>query len=291
MRLPTKLTGLFASVLIVLAMPATTPAQTVAASKREAILRFMRAADVQGAMTSFFKREVNLYMENWAPAVISDMETRGLFKRSSPKQASAMKALIKEFSNRMSLELQSRIPKEVITQESLAAMMVPIYDKYFSETEMNELASFCETRVGKSLFAHYTASLSDTLISHLRAKGLFDVSGSPEAESAKLDRLQLEMTQPATLFGQVFVETAKAFTGSVSAGELQELQAFQATAYGRKLSQVGFSIVTDVMGVQAKLYSSKVGQLTEQIHEEQMEWFGERTREIFGKRTTSKAGN
>jgi hypothetical protein len=243
-------------------------------------------------MTSFFKREVDLYMENWAPAVIADMEAGGLFKNASPKQATAMKALITEFGGRMSLELQARIPKEVITRESLAAMLVPIYDKYFSESDMSAIASFSETPAGKSLFDHYTATLSYTLVAHLRSKGFFNVLGSPEAESAKLDRFALEMKQsPGLLFGQVFVETGKAFTATVSAEDLQALQTFLATAYGRKLSQVGSSIVTDVMGVQAKLYSSRVGELTEKIHGEQMEWFSARTREIFGKRTTSKANH
>src|SRR6266404_3024651 len=185
---------LMLAVATVAMLSSTALAQRDSNARKESIVKFFQAVGMRTTMTDFFKREVASYLEHWPDAVIADQESRGLFRSLTPDKAVRMKDLFRELGGGLTTELQSRIVTEVMTEETVEALAVPVYEKYFSESEMDELTAFCATPTGKALFDAYAQALSESMISYLRAKGFFNVLPSPDDEVAKLDRINADIT-------------------------------------------------------------------------------------------------
>src|SRR5947208_2543143 len=92
--------SLILSLVTVGMLSSTALAQPSVGAKRESIIRFFQAVGMQTAMANFFKREVSSYQEHWPDAVITDFDSKGMFKRLSSEKASQMKNLIREFGGR-----------------------------------------------------------------------------------------------------------------------------------------------------------------------------------------------
>ena len=121
-----KVSSLFLLILVFAA--ASARAQDLQAEKRLAIAKMLTTIDVRTKMADLFKTHIALYEATFPDAVIAHDEAIGLFKGLPPDRAAKMKDLIHELAQRLTRDLQQRIVDEVVTQQTIDSVMVPVYD-------------------------------------------------------------------------------------------------------------------------------------------------------------------
>jgi hypothetical protein len=255
--------------------------------KRNAVVKMLRVTDVKSKVTALYKNHIALYTGSFPAAAIEDFEGKGMFKRLPPDRAAKMKELINEFGKRLSLALQQRVVDEVVTDELLENTYGPLYEKHFTLDEIHSLTSFYETPDGKRMVDRYAEALSHSLTSSLANRGFFKMLPSPDDEVAKLDKIQKELREhPLKFTEEVFSRTQKRFSEQLTEQERQTLIEFWATPAGGKVATLGPGLMAQMLVRNQQVYASRVGALTRQVYNEQMEWFGQRTREILGTANT-----
>jgi hypothetical protein len=112
------------------------------------------------------------------------MDARGVFKRAIDSQISAAKAT----GTRIPPKFWDEVLKE-IDPDKFMDILIPIYDKHFSNDELEGLIAFYETPLGKKLISQLPQIMTDTA-----AAG--DKYGQ-EIANKVIQRMQAEGTFPS----------------------------------------------------------------------------------------------
>ena len=131
------------------AVPAAARQESPSASKRAAIQRLMRALNVSVSSSAVFDALISQYHEYWLNVTLNDFRDRGLLDSFTPEERARAEQLIKEFSERVFGKIKQRVVERFATPEQLESILVPLYDRHFSEADLNELAAFFETAAGR----------------------------------------------------------------------------------------------------------------------------------------------
>lgn len=254
----------------------------ISPAKHAAIKKLIEVSGMQRYMTAAFDQMLSRNQEGWPGPVIADFKAKGLFKPLSAEDTAKMEKLVYEFSERLFGETKRRVALEIITTDNLESLTAQTYDKYFTEDEINTLIAFCQTQAGKKFLDEYAKGLTKAVVAHLQAKGAFTTLSSPEADAAKVERLEKEMqANPSATVQQVLAAKEIILPDHFTEAEIRELREFSKTPLGRKLGEVSQGFITEVMANNSRLLVPQVGKLAGEVFAEQMEVFKIQTREIF----------
>lgn len=253
----------------------------VSPQKRAAIGELIEVSGMQRSIVAAFEESVTRYQRNWASAVIADLKAKGMFKPLIPQDAARMEKLITELGDNIFNEVKRRVGQEVATTENLVALSEQTYDKYYTVEELNELIAFYKTPTGRKFSDENLKALRAAMLSHAEAKGVFNVSSSPEAEQAKADRLVEELEHRPQEQAQQILAAVKLPLDHFTEDERRELAVFFQTPVGKKLNTVALSFTAEIYVSNTKLLAPRVGQLTDEITGAQMKIFQERAYEIL----------
>lgn len=260
-------------------------AQTAVAApdRRVTIRRLFEAAGTRQVMTALFEEMVGRYQKNWPDAVIAGYRQKNLFAGLTPGETAQMESLVREFSDRVFSDTKARVKGQLITDDMLVALSEPVFVKYLDDVELAQLAEFVRTPTGRKSVEVAYKHLSDSLLSVMESKGMFRVSPNPDEDVARLNQLMQDARGGGfsaevhqKLAGLVFLVPAE-FTQD----EWRELVAFWQTPLGVKLAKVSPALAAEIFQRNAAVCAPRAGELTQQVMNEQMEFFKERTAEIL----------
>ncbi|MBV9211996.1 MAG: DUF2059 domain-containing protein [Acidobacteria bacterium] len=280
---------------LLLACVSAASAQEISQQKRAAIRKLLEVSETRESVATLFQAAVTEYQKSWPVSVITDFKAKGLFKSLTRQQAATMEKLIYEFSDEVFGEIKRRVTQELITPESMEELYAPAFDRHFSEAELEEISAFSQTPTGRKLISIYRNSLQEVLLSTLRAKGMFNVLSSPDAEIAKAERIGAELQlHPVETFRKIFSLANATSVGTFTEDEIREATAFAQSPLGRKVAELLPALATEAMIKNQQTYAPQVGKLTGEVIAEQMKVFERRTNEVFSKGgsrpTTKRAG-
>lgn len=269
--------------LIALCVPVVTAQSDDAAAgqKRAAIRELLEVTGMTRYTSLAFRDFVTRYQQNWANSVVQDFKAKGLFNKLTPEEAARMEDVIHQFGDRVFDEMKRRVVEEVATPDNLMAVAVPAFDKHFTSDEIGRWLVFSKSPVSRKLTDKYYQALSEAAASSLEAKGAFDVKPSPEAELAKTERLKKEMESMGPEEIRQLLTSAKIPLDYFTPQERQELAAFYQAPLGRKIIAETPQVLAEIVAENAKLFGPRVNQLSKEIFNQQMEWFGQQVHEIL----------
>ena len=125
-------------------------------------------------------------------------DAQGVFKSSIESQISAAKAATKANGTRIPPKLWDEVLKEIDPSE-FVELLIPIYDKHFSNEELEGLIAFYETPLGKKLISKlpqimtesaaagekYGQQIANKVIQRMQAEGTFP-SAAPAGDGKPL---------------------------------------------------------------------------------------------------------
>jgi len=269
-------------VLIAASVPAGRAQDTISPAKHAAIRKLIEVSGMRRYMVAAFDQMLTRNQEGWPGPVIADFKAKGLFKPLTAEDAAKMEKVIYEFSEHVFGETKRRVALEIITTDNLESLTAQTYDKYFTEDELNALAAFCQTEAGKKFLDEYARVLTKAMMAHLEAKGAFTTLASPEADLARAERLEKEITtNPSATAQQILAGRDLISPEHFTEDEIRELREFSKTPLGRKLAEVSQTFTTEVMAQNSRSLALRVEKLAGEVFAAQMEDFQQRTREIF----------
>jgi hypothetical protein len=274
----------FAALALLLACALPAAAQGGAKEEKgAAVRRLFEAAGVRKFTAALFEESVSRYQKNWPDAVIAGYREKNLFAGLTPRQTAQMEQLIREFGDRIFSKTKARVTGELITDDGLVALSAPAFEKYLTDEDLARLTDFVRTPAGQKFINVAARHLSDALLNVMESKGVFQVSSDPDADVAKLDRLRKEMGA-----GGLFADVQQRLAGlavllpaEFTPEELREIAAFWQSPLGAKLTESYPPLSAEILQRNAALYAPRAGEISQQVMDEQMEFFKAGVAEIF----------
>lgn len=240
----------------------TALAQDISAAKRKAIVTVMDATNMRGRTAKLFEQQVSKYGASWPESVMADLKAKGVLKGVSPADVAKLEIVLHEFSEKVFSEIKIRVVSQFMTSETFEAPLIAIYDRHFSEEELESLAAFSRNAHSAAVIDKFLAAFDDAYISALEAKGYTNFLGSREAEMKKMESMQKEFASGAQ---EIVISAARKARAVLTPDELREAQVFVASPVGLKLAKMWPNFLGDVYITFSQLHGSQIVQLSQEV--------------------------
>ncbi len=254
--------------------------EAVSQQKRTAIRKLIEVSEMPQRTFGLFETLMTLYQQQWTANVIADLKAKGHFKRLTPAQAAKLEKVVEQFGSDVYGNIKKRMREEIFTLDSWENASGPIFEKYLTADEINELITFAQASSGKRMIENYYKAMIEAMVLTLTEKGVFNVQSSPEAEEAKLERLKKLSEKNPSEEIQVIISRAQALTAAtLTESEWQEWHALGQRPLAIKLAQIMPHMGAEVRVNMMRLYGPQVQKLTQEVINEQLNILPDRLRE------------
>jgi len=272
MRSKSALSVLFFGFVFLGAGISTVSAQNgIKPQKRVVIRRLIEVSELSRHTSGIFEELTTLYQASWTLSVIADLKAKGLFNKSTPQQVAKVERIIDEFSTDLFGEIKKRMRSEIFSDDALEKMAGPIFDKYLSEDEINELIIFSQAPPSRTLTDTYYKVITDALILNMKEKGVFNVESNPSVEEAKFERLKKESeSNPLDDIRKIFATVQRLASETYTQNEMEELSALRNRPLATKLMQILPLMAIEIRANSMQFYGPQVGKLTQEVIDKQL---------------------
>lgn len=255
-------------------------AQSDAARKRAAVRRLVEVTQTGAASARVFDELIKRYQKNWADSVITDFRSRGLFKPYPDALVPRIEQLIREMGDNTFGEIRRRAASELYTDEFMVAVTAPPLEKLLTAEELESFLAFCETPAGRKLVSTSSRLLADVLVESFEERGFFNLLPSPEAESARIDRLTAEMrANPPVAPERLAAAWRSLPPDHFTDQEKLRLLAFAATPAASKLAGNLPQFLRELMENVAP-HTPRVGQMVSEVFDRRLQEFAAKLNEL-----------
>ncbi|HJQ31455.1 MAG TPA: DUF2059 domain-containing protein [Pyrinomonadaceae bacterium] len=273
--------SLLAVCLMLAAAAAASGQEAVAPEKRAAIKKLLEVDGAAGRSQAIFARLLDKFEGPMADSMIAGLKAQGFFKPLSVQEGAELERRIRFYFDDVFDESKRRVAEEVATPENLERLSVPVFNEYLTLNDINALAAFEQTPLGRKLNAIFPEMLADSVVASLEAKGVF--KGAPEDMTDRMAQAQKELeAEPAREARRIFAGATPALAKRLTADEIKELNAFRETPFGQKFAEVYPNLQGEIMMRFANLYGRQVGEMLSETYSRKLEeyaaWLSEATR-------------